>query len=88
VEKARRDVGYFVDCSQERLLVCVGRFIKTADLSHELKRSSPYLFRRDWRIEVEKGFDIPAHSRLPQALSVFTQPVILNPVALLVMRPI
>jgi hypothetical protein len=60
-EKARRDVGYFVDSSQERRLIRVRRFVKSADLPHKLKRSGLNLFGSDGRIEIEKGFDIPAH---------------------------
>jgi hypothetical protein len=62
MEKARRDVGYFVDSSEERRLICVRRFVKSADLSYKLKRSGLNLLGSDGRIEIEKGFDIPAHS--------------------------
>jgi len=37
------------------------RFVKTADFSHELERSSSNLFGGDGWIEIEEGFDIPAH---------------------------
>ncbi len=61
-EQTSRDTGDFIDCSQERSFVCFGRFVKAADFSYELERSSPNLLGSDGRIEVEKGFDIPAHS--------------------------
>ena len=60
-EKARRDVGYFIDSSQERRFICVRRFVKAADFSYELERSGLNLFGSDGRIEIEKGFDIPTH---------------------------
>ena len=60
-EKTGRDAGYFIDCSQQRAFVCFRRFVKTADFSHELERSSPNLFGGDGRIEIEEDFDIPAH---------------------------
>jgi hypothetical protein len=60
-EKARCDVGYFIDSSQESPLICVRRFVKTADLSHELEGRGSNLFGSDGRIEIEKDFDIPAH---------------------------
>jgi len=61
MEKARRYIGYLIDSSQERRLICVRWFVKTTDLSYELQRSGLNLFRSDGRIEIEKGFDIPAH---------------------------
>jgi hypothetical protein len=60
-EKTGRDAGYLIDCSQQGAFVCLRRFAKTADFSHELERSSPNLFGGDGRIEIEEGFDIPAH---------------------------
>jgi hypothetical protein len=62
MQKASRDIGYSIDCSQERSFVCFRRFVKTADFSHELERCGSNFFVRDWRIEVEKSFYIPAHS--------------------------
>src|SRR3974377_903749 len=52
-KKASRDVGNLIDCSQERVFVCLRRFVETADFSHELERSSSNFFRSDRRIEVE-----------------------------------
>ena len=60
-EKTGRDAGYFIDCSQQCAFVCLRRFVKTADFSHELERSSSNLFGGDGRIEIEEGFDIPAY---------------------------
>src|SRR5579863_737454 len=61
-QKASRDFGYFIDSSQERGLVCLRRFVKAADFPHVLERRGSNLFVRNRWIEVEKGFDIPAHS--------------------------
>jgi hypothetical protein len=36
--------------------------VKPADFSHELQRGRTNLFVGDRRIEVEKNFDVPAHS--------------------------
>jgi hypothetical protein len=73
MKKAARNVAHLIDCSQERRLVCVRRLVKSANLSHELKRCGVYFFGSDGRIEVEKGFDVPAHSPLPQILSIATK---------------
>jgi hypothetical protein len=67
-KKTSRDPGYFIDCGQERAFVGLRRFVEAADFSHELKRSGTNLFACDWRIEIEKDFDIPAHSLRPQDL--------------------
>jgi hypothetical protein len=56
-----RDGGYFLDCSLKYLLVRLRRFVETSDFSHELQRSRANLLLRDWRIEVEKRFDVAAH---------------------------
>jgi hypothetical protein len=53
--------GDFVYGSQERGFICLGWFVKAADLSHELERSSANLFVRNRRIKVEKSLDISAH---------------------------
>ena len=37
-------------------------FAKPADFSHELQRGCSNLFSSGWRIKVEKGFNVPAHS--------------------------
>ena len=37
--------------------------MKTADFPYKLERSILNLFRSNWRIKVEKRFDVPAHSR-------------------------
>jgi hypothetical protein len=60
-EKTSRDPCNGIDCGQERGFVSLRRPIKTADLSHELERSSANLIGIDRRLEVEEGFDIPAH---------------------------
>jgi hypothetical protein len=54
----RRD---FIDCCEERGFVYLRRFIKAADFSHGLERSGSNLLSRDRGIEVEEGFNIPAH---------------------------
>jgi hypothetical protein len=55
-------MGDFIDCSQERGFVSLRRFVKAADFSHELERSSSNLYGSYRGIEVKEGFDIPAHS--------------------------
>jgi hypothetical protein len=70
MEKPRRDFRYLIDRTQENSFVCVRRFVKTADLAHELKRRGSNLFGSDRRIEIKKGLDIPAHSLLPQVLRI------------------
>jgi hypothetical protein len=62
IQKTRRDRGYVIDCRHEQGFVCLRRFVEPADLSHELKRSSPNLFGSHRRIEVKKSFDISAHA--------------------------
>jgi hypothetical protein len=49
-----RDAGYFIDGSQEQVSICLRRFVKTADFSHELERGSPNFFGSYWRIEIEE----------------------------------
>src|ERR1700677_3477674 len=61
MQQTGRDRSYFVDGSQERSFVGLRRFVKAADLSHELQRSGSNLLGVDRRIEVEQGFDISAH---------------------------
>src|SRR5260370_17489591 len=61
MEKTGRNVSYFINGGQERGFVCLRGFVKTADFSHELECSSSGFFRSYGRIEVEEGFDIPAH---------------------------
>jgi hypothetical protein len=63
MQEATRSCGYFVDGSLERGLIRFRRFVKTADFPYKLERSIPNLFRSNWRIKVEKRFDVPAHSR-------------------------
>src|SRR5208283_4988657 len=60
-QKTGRDLGYFIDGSQKRAFVGLRGFVKTTDLPHELERSSSNLCVSYWRIEIEEGFDIPAH---------------------------
>jgi len=62
MNETSRNLGYFIDSSKERSLICSRRFVKTADFSHELERGILNLFGRDDRIKVEKRFDVPAHS--------------------------
>src|SRR4030088_3115654 len=65
MQKTSRDRGDFIDCAQERRFVRLRWLVKAADFSHELERSSSNLVSSDGRIEVEEGFDIPAHSVRP-----------------------
>jgi hypothetical protein len=53
-----------IDCSQERAFVCLRRFAKAADFSHELERSRSNLFASNRRIEVKECFNIPARADL------------------------
>jgi hypothetical protein len=62
MNETTRDLGYFIDSSLERGLVCLRRFVKAADFSHELERSILNLFGGYGRIKIEKRLDIPAHS--------------------------
>src|ERR1700681_209146 len=68
-EKTIRDAGYFLDGSQKYVLVGLRRFVEASDFSYELQRSRSSLFFRDRRIEVEQGFDIPAHCYDPQPMT-------------------
>jgi hypothetical protein len=69
MQKTSRDRGDFIDCTQERGFIRLRRFVKAADFSHELERSSSNLVGSDGRIEVEEGFDIPAHSVGPPGVT-------------------
>jgi len=60
-EKTTRDAGYLIDGSQKRGFVRLRGLVKPADFSYKLKRSCLNLFVGDWRIEIEKSLDIPAH---------------------------
>ncbi len=62
MDEASRDLSDFIDSSEERGLIGSRRLVKTADFSYELERRGLNLFGGDGRIEVEKCFDIPAHS--------------------------
>ena len=62
MNQTTRGRGYFVDSGQERGLICFRRFGKTADFSNELQRGILDLVGSNWRIEVEKWSDVPAHS--------------------------
>src|SRR5205814_4659456 len=55
-EKSRRNAGYFINCFEEGLFICLRRLIETTDFSYKLERSRANLFVGDWRIEVEEGF--------------------------------
>jgi hypothetical protein len=92
-EKPPGDVGYFIDCGQERILVGLRWFVKASDFPHKLEGSGSNLFGGDGRIEVEQGFDIPAHLFEPPAVQNpqmakkhrrFPANFILNPTTLLV----
>src|SRR5712664_1139696 len=62
MNETSRDLGYFVDSSQERSLIRFRRFTETADFSHELERGILDLFGGNRRIKVEQCLDVPAHS--------------------------
>jgi hypothetical protein len=56
-----RDPGHFLDRGKECGLVRLRRLGEAADLSYKLQRRRPNLIVCDWRIEIEKRFDISAH---------------------------
>ena len=64
MEEISRDPGDGIDCGQERGFIRLRRFVKPADFSHELERSSPNLIGIDRRLEVEERLDVPAHSAI------------------------
>src|SRR5882762_22026 len=65
-KKTIRDGGNLINGSLERRLIRLRGFVEAADFSHKLKRSRSNLFLSNRRIEIEKVFDIPAHSLSPQ----------------------
>jgi hypothetical protein len=60
-KKTRRGTSYLIDRSAERDFVRFGRLGKTADFSHELKRSRSNILGAHRRLEVEESLYIPAH---------------------------
>ena len=71
MKKTGRNPGDLSDRSREREFVCLRRLIEAADFSHELKRGGTNLLIGDWRIEIEKNFDVPAHLLRPHDLEDF-----------------
>ena len=63
-EKTSRNLGYLIDCSLEWALIGFRRFAEAADFSYELERSRSDLIGSNRWIEVEEGFNVPAHSNL------------------------
>src|SRR5258706_4522788 len=61
MEKPSRDHSDFIDGSLERGFIGLRRFVKSADLSHELQRRGANLVGIDGRTEIDEGFDISAH---------------------------
>ncbi|HEV2965649.1 MAG TPA: hypothetical protein VGW97_01955 [Chthoniobacterales bacterium] len=61
-KKTGRDARYLVDRGCKRAFVRLRRFVEAADFPHELKRGGANLFVGYRRFEIEKRFDIPAHS--------------------------
>jgi hypothetical protein len=61
-EETIRDGGYFLDGGQKQVLVGLGGFVEASDFSYELERGRSSLFLGDRGVEVEQGFDIPAHA--------------------------
>src|SRR5580658_2164757 len=62
MQKTRRDCSHLIDCCKEGGFVGFRRFVETGDLPYELQRGGSNLFGVHWRIKVEEGFDVPAHS--------------------------
>jgi hypothetical protein len=56
-----RNAGHFINRSQKRGFIGLRRFGESADLPHELQRCAANLVIRNWRIEIEKRFDVSAH---------------------------
>lgn len=60
-KQAHRYRRYVIDSAEEGVLICLRRFIETADLSNELDRCRPDLFRVHGWLKIEKRLNIPAH---------------------------
>src|SRR6185295_4524634 len=63
VEQPRRGRGNLLYGSEERGLVCPGRLVETADLSHELQGGGTDLVVGDRRVKIEQHLDVSAHER-------------------------
>jgi hypothetical protein len=66
MKKVGGNVGYVVHRVLKGRFIALGGLVKAADFSDELERRCPNLFVGDWRLKVEKRFDIPAHISGPQ----------------------
>src|SRR6266403_178723 len=62
MEEAAGNGSYFVDSGQECGFICLRRLVESADFPYELEGGILNLWGGNWRIKVEKCFDIPAHS--------------------------
>jgi hypothetical protein len=61
MEKPARGFRDLIHGILKRSFVCLRRFVKPADLPHELERSIPNLLFSNWRIEIEKNLNVSAH---------------------------
>lgn len=62
VQEPGGDGCNLIDRGQKCAFICLGRFVKAADLSHELQRSGSNFIGRNRWIEIEENLDIPAHA--------------------------
>jgi hypothetical protein len=67
-QKPGGDAGDFIDCGEKRGFVSFRGPGEAADLSYELKGSSPDLIVGNGRIEVKKSLNVSAHFPAQQAL--------------------
>ncbi len=67
-KKLDRNTGDFPHSSLERIFIGFGWLIESRNFPYKLKRSSSNFLVSDWRIEVEKRFNVSAHSVLPQRI--------------------
>lgn len=65
MEQPAGNSSNFIDRVFERLFVRFRRLGEAADFSHKLKRCRTNFVGRNWRIEVKKSLDIPAHKNFP-----------------------
>jgi hypothetical protein len=61
LKQMMRGMRDLIDRAIECFFVCLGRFCKSAQLSHELERRRADFIVRRWRTEVMKCFDGSAH---------------------------
>jgi hypothetical protein len=70
VEKPSGGFGNFINGSDERAFVRFRGLVKAANFPYELKGGVSNFFPGDGRVEIEKNFDVPAHSISPQDVRI------------------